>query len=132
VSNIEHIRKSQPDTNIIVHPECSREVVALSDYAGSTKYIIETISSAAKGTKWAVGTEMNLVNRLTKQHPDKEVFSLNPLMCPCLTMNRIDLPHLLWALESISGGEITNQITVEEAVAEKAMQALTKMLVQNG
>lgn len=80
VDNIKELRETSPETTIIVHPEVSREVVALSDFAGSTKYIIETISKAEPGTKWAVGTEMNLVNRLTKQHPDKEVFSLNPQM----------------------------------------------------
>ncbi|MBP1969223.1 quinolinate synthase [Virgibacillus natechei] len=127
-SNINHIRKTKPATNIIVHPECSREVVARSDYAGSTKYIIETISNAAPGTEWAVGTEMNLVNRLTKQHLDKDVFSLNPMMCPCLTMNRIDLAHLLWSLETIEKGEIINQIKVEPEVAKWSVKALDRML----
>src|SRR5699024_7527271 len=128
VNNIEQVRKSKSDVNIIVHPECSREVVALSDYCGSTKYIIETISKAQAGTKWAVGTEMNLVNRLTNQHADKEVFSLNPHMCPCLTMNRIDLPHLLWTLETLNEGEINNQIIVEKSVSKNAMIALERML----
>ncbi|GAB3059300.1 quinolinate synthase NadA [Virgibacillus ainsalahensis] len=128
VNNIEHIRKTKSETNIIVHPECSREVVAASDYAGSTKKIIETITAAAPGSAWAVGTEMNLVNRLTQQHPDKEVFSLNPMMCPCLTMNRIDLAHLLWSLETIDKGEIANQIKVEADVTKWAVMALSRML----
>ena len=89
---------------IIVHPECSREVVALSDDNGSTAYIIKEIENAEPGSSWAIGTEMNLVKRLIAQHPDKNIVSLNPIMCPCLTMNRIDLPHLLWSLESISNG----------------------------
>ncbi|WP_430790716.1 quinolinate synthase NadA [Virgibacillus flavescens] len=128
VANIEDIRATDAEVNIIVHPECSREVVAKSDFAGSTKYIIETITNADAGTKWAVGTEMNLVNRLTKQHPDKEVFSLNPQMCPCLTMNRIDLPHLLWTMESIEKGDIMNQIKVKPEIAEWAETALKRML----
>lgn len=128
VKNIEDLRGNDPEINIIVHPECSREVVAKSDYAGSTKYIIETIGNAREGTKWAVGTEMNLVNRLMNQHVDKEVFSLNPQMCPCLTMNRIDLPHLLWTMESIENGEVMNQIKVELKIAEWAEVALERML----
>ena len=128
VANIEHLRKTKPEMNIIVHPECTREVVSLSDYAGSTKYIIETIENAPSGTSWAIGTEMNLVNRIIQQHPDKEIISLNPYMCPCLTMNRIDLPHLLWALESIEEGNITNEITVPKDIAQQATAALEKML----
>jgi quinolinate synthase len=128
VNNIEYIRKTKPDMNIIVHPECSREVVELSDYNGSTKYIIETIEKAPTGSKWAIGTEMNLVNRLIQQHPDKEIVSLNPYMCPCLTMNRIDLPHLLWTLEWLEKGKIVNQITVPQEIANDALAALERML----
>lgn len=128
VQNIEEIRRKKPETKIIVHPECSREVVALSDYAGSTHYIIETLKAAAPGTSWAVGTEMNLVNRLTKQQSDKDIFSLNPMMCPCLTMNRIDLPHLLWTLESIDQGKVINQIIVDKEVSDWAILALERML----
>ncbi|MBA2873637.1 quinolinate synthase NadA [Thermaerobacillus caldiproteolyticus] len=128
VKTIEYIRQTKPDMNIIVHPECSWEVVQQSDYAGSTKYIIETIRNAPAGSKWAIGTEMNLVNRLIQQHPDKEIISLNPYMCPCLTMNRIDLPHLLWALESLEQGKIVNQITVPSSIAKDAVQALERML----
>jgi quinolinate synthase len=128
VSNIEHIRKTEPDMNIIVHPECSREVVGLSDYAGSTKYIIEMIEAAEPGSKWAIGTEMNLVKRIIDQNPDKKIVSLNPYMCPCLTMNRIDLPHLLWALEGLEKGEITNQIIVPAEITKDAVLALDRML----
>ncbi|ASK62584.1 quinolinate synthase [Virgibacillus phasianinus] len=128
VRNIEDIRTQDPEVNIIVHPECSREVVALADYAGSTKFIIETIGNAGPGTKWAVGTEMNLVNRLTKRHSDKTVFSLNPQMCPCLTMNRIDLPHLLWTMETIEQGKMMNQIKVDSEIARWAGVALERML----
>ena len=130
VENVEQVRKKHPDAKIIVHPECSREVVARADDAGSTKYIIETIKAAKPGTKWAVGTEMNLVNRLTQQFTDKEVFSLNPYMCACMTMNRIDLPHLLWALEMVEQGKIINLISVEEEIAEGARLALDRMLAR--
>ncbi|APH04248.1 quinolinate synthase NadA [Bacillus weihaiensis] len=128
VKNIENIRKTKPDMNIIVHPECSREVVSLSDYAGSTKYIIETIEAAESGTQWAIGTEMNLVNRIIQQHPDKNIVSLNPFMCPCLTMNRIDLPHLVWTLEGLERGELSNQIVVTEEITKDAVLALERML----
>jgi quinolinate synthase len=128
VENIRQLREEKPGMNIIVHPECTREVVELSDLAGSTKYIIDTINQASSGSKWAIGTEMNLVNRIIHEHQDKEIISLNPNMCPCLTMNRIDLPHLLWALESIDAGNVINRITVDEAVAENAIFALERML----
>ncbi len=128
VHNIKEVRETKPDMSIIVHPECSREVVALSDFAGSTKYIIDTIEKAPAGSKWAIGTEMNLVKRIINQHPDKEIISLNQNMCPCLTMNRIDLPHLLWTLENIENDVMTNQIIVEEEIAKDAVLALERML----
>ncbi|MDQ0161207.1 quinolinate synthase NadA [Aeribacillus alveayuensis] len=128
VNNIEYIRKTYPDMKIIVHPECPREVVALSDEAGSTKYIIDTINASPPGSKWAIGTEMNLVNRIIKSHPDKQIVSLNPYMCPCLTMNRIDLPHLVWSLESIEKGQPINEIKVADDVKEFALLALKRML----
>ncbi|WP_234400596.1 quinolinate synthase NadA [Virgibacillus senegalensis] len=130
VSNVEQIRETNPERKVIVHPECSREVVDLSDYAGSTKYIIDTISKAPAGSKWAIGTEMNLVKRLIHQHPDKDIVSLNPYMCPCLTMNRIDLPHLLWALESLERGKVVNRIKVDPHIARKANLALNRMLAR--
>ncbi|MGP4041725.1 quinolinate synthase NadA [Gracilibacillus sp. D59] len=128
IKNIEQVRKNHPDMNIIVHPECKYEVVQQADLAGSTKYIIETIERAPAGTKWAIGTEMNLVNRLINNHQNKKIISLNPFMCPCLTMNRIDLPHLTWALEEVSEGRNTNQISVPSAIAQNAKQALNRML----
>ncbi|KMY54885.1 quinolinate synthetase [Bacillus sp. FJAT-27231] len=128
VQNIEHIRSTHPEMNIIVHPECTREVVGLADDNGSTKYIIEKIEAAEPGSAWAIGTEMNLVNRLIQQHPDKHIISLNPNMCPCLTMNRIDLPHLLWSLESIVEGKEGNVIKVDDQTAHEAVLALERML----
>lgn len=127
-SNIHEVRKQHPDMRIIVHPECSREVVALADDAGSTKYIIDTIENAPAQSKWAIGTEMNLVTRLIKQHPDKQIISLNSNFCPCLTMNRIDLPHLLWSLESIEASTPINQITVDEHTTKEAVLSLQRML----
>lgn len=128
VDNIRSVRERDPEIQIIVHPECSREVVALSDYAGSTKYIIDTINAAEPGTKWAIGTEMNLVNRIIHTHSDKQIESLNPNMCPCLTMNRIDLPHLLWSLEQIDQGKPVGIITVPESIKVDAVKALDRML----
>ncbi|GGF30297.1 quinolinate synthase A [Halobacillus andaensis] len=130
VSNVHHIRKNYPEMKIIVHPECSREVVALSDQAGSTNYIIEAIDQAPSGSSWAIGTEMNLVNRIIHQHPDQHIISLNPTMCPCLTMNRIDLPHLTWSLESIAEGKPVNLIEVENTIAVDAKKALERMLIR--
>lgn len=126
--NIHDMRERDPDIQIIVHPECSHEVVTLSDDNGSTKYIIDTINQAPAGSKWAIGTEMNLVQRIIHEHPDKQIESLNPDMCPCLTMNRIDLPHLLWSLEQIEKGEPSGVIKVPKAIQEDALLALNRML----
>lgn len=131
VENIANVRESYPDMKIIVHPECSREVVALSDKAGSTNYIIDAIEVSPAGSSWAVGTEMNLVNRLISQHPDKQIISLNPHMCPCLTMNRIDLQHLTWSLDSVIKGQEINLIKVDEETAFNAKVALNRMLEQS-
>lgn len=128
VENIKQLREDIPDIHIIVHPECPYETVELSDYAGSTSYIIDMIEQAAPGSKWAIGTEMNLVQRLAKQHPDKKIISLNPHLCPCMTMNRITLPYLLWSLESISTKEYINVIKVDEETSAYATLALERML----
>ncbi|RWZ52372.1 quinolinate synthase NadA [Halobacillus fulvus] len=127
-ANVAQVRSEHPEMNIIVHPECSREVVERSDYSGSTNYIIEKIEQAPPGSEWAIGTEMNLVNRIIQEHPEQTILSLNPRMCPCLTMNRIDLPHLAWALESLTGGNPQNLIKVEDSTAHYAKQALDRML----
>jgi quinolinate synthase len=128
VENVEEMRDEFPTVQIIVHPECTHEVVQLSDYAGSTNYIIEKLKAAEPNTIWAVGTEMNLVKRLGQIHSDKKVISLNPNMCPCLTMNRIDLPHLLWTLESIENGSVINQVIVDKNISELAILAVNRML----
>lgn len=128
VQNIAQVRKQHPDMRIIVHPECTFEVVQQSDDAGSTRKILEEITNAAPGSKWAIGTEMNLVNRIIKHNPDKEIISLNPFMCACLTMNRIDLPHLVWCLDKIIDHNFENQITVNQETTTYALKALEKML----
>ncbi|WP_372868384.1 quinolinate synthase NadA [Planomicrobium okeanokoites] len=126
--HVEILRDKEPDRNILVHPECTYEVVSISNYAGSTKYIIDMIGASKPGSKWAIGTEMNLVNRLIKDFPDRDIVSLNPYMCPCLTMNRIDLPHLTWALEEMVEGRVINRISVDPKTAQEAVMALEKML----
>lgn len=128
VQNIVDIREKKPEVKVLVHPECTYEVVSLADYSGSTSFIIKQIEEAEAGSSWAIGTEMNLVKRIIQQHPDKDIVSLNPHMCPCLTMNRIDLPHLAWCLDSIVNGDIHNIIEVEEETALDAKSALERML----
>jgi quinolinate synthase len=128
VQNIIEIRNNYPSMKIIVHPECRREVVELADEAGSTSYIIKAIENAKPGSEWAIGTEMNLVNRLIKNHPEKHIISLNPHMCPCLTMNRIDLPHLVWSLDALEDNNGHNLIKVDETIARNAKLALERML----
>lgn len=126
--HVDNLREKEPDRNILVHPECTYEVVSASDFAGSTKYIIDMIEASEPGSKWAIGTEMNLVNRLIKDFPDRDIVSLNPFMCPCLTMNRIDLPHFTWILEELVEGRVLNRIQVDEQTAAEAKMALEKML----
>jgi len=126
--HVENLREKEPDRKILVHPECTYEIVQASDFAGSTKYIIDMIDASEPGSKWAIGTEMNLVNRLIATYPDRDIVSLNPFMCPCLTMNRIDLPHLTWVLEELLEGHIINQITVDDKTSIEAKMALEKMM----
>lgn len=129
VENIQQIRSQFPEMNIIVHPECRREVVALSDFAGSTNYIIDRIRESEPGSAWAIGTEMNLVKRIINDYPDRHIVSLNPHMCPCLTMNRIDLPHLTWCLDQIEQGTAQEKvIKVDKEIAKDAKLALDRML----
>ena len=125
---IDVIRTKDPEFKIIVHPECAMEVVDKSDLAGSTDFIVKTIANSPPGSKWAVGTELNLVNRLAKENADKAVVSINPFMCLCGTMNRIDLQHLCWALDNISQGKPENIIVVNEPERSFAKVALNRML----
>lgn len=126
--HIEYFREKYPGINIIVHPECRREVVELSDMCGSTEYIINTVKSAPSGTTWAIGTEINLVNRLRKEQPDKTIFFLSTTVCLCSTMYRIDPQHLCWALENLVNGNVVNQIIVPEEEKKWAKVALERML----
>ncbi|HWK24803.1 MAG TPA: quinolinate synthase NadA [Ureibacillus sp.] len=128
VANVHQVREKHPGMTIIVHPECCREVVEVSDLNGSTKYIVDTIDAAPAGSSFAIGTEMNLVKRIIASHPDKQIISLNENMCPCLTMNRIDLPHLLWALELIEEGKAGNIINVDPEITMEAKLSLDRML----
>jgi quinolinate synthase len=128
--HLAYFRKQIPGIKIIVHPECSMEVADSADLMGSTEYIIRTVTDAPAGSRWAVGTELNLVNRLKRNNPDKEVFFLSPMVCMCSTMFRIDAPHLLWSLERLESGSIVNQIIVPEADRYWAKIALERMLEQ--
>jgi quinolinate synthase len=125
---VTEVRERIPGVRVIVHPECVHEVVLAADEVGSTEKIIATIDQAPSGSKWAVGTELNLVQRLAASHPDKTIAFLDKTVCYCSTMNRIDLPHLVWALESLVAGQVPNQITVEEQTAAQARSALEQML----
>jgi len=125
---VRQVRQRYPGIRVIVHPECQREVVALADEDGSTEYIARRIREAEPGSQWAVGTEINLVSRLAKQHPDKTVISLNPYPCLCATMYRISAAHLLWALDNLRAGRIVNQIVVPEEIAHWARLGLQRML----
>jgi len=126
--HVDDFRARHPEGKVVVHPECTREVVEKADCAGSTEFIIDTIKGSPKGTRWAVGTEFNLVHRLNAEDPDHEVEFLSPTFCLCSTMNRIDPPHLLWALENLAAGEVVNRITVGEPDRHWAKLALDRML----
>ncbi len=125
---VTEVRERIPGVRVIVHPECVHEAVLAADEVGSTEKIIATIDRAPSGSSWAVGTELNLVQRLAASHPDKTIAFLDKTVCYCSTMNRIDLPHLVWALESLVAGQVPNQITVEEQTATQARAALEQML----
>ncbi|MBM3710909.1 MAG: quinolinate synthase NadA [Actinobacteria bacterium] len=128
VENIEQVRQRIAGVKVIVHPECQYEVVSKADVVGSTEMIIKTVTQSPAGSSWAVGTELNLVKRLAANNPDKTVVFLDKDVCYCSTMNRIDLPHLLWAMESLVKGRVVNQIKVEPKTANFARIALDRML----
>ncbi|MGW7478903.1 quinolinate synthase NadA [Nonomuraea muscovyensis] len=126
--SVDDVRRRIPGVNVLVHPECRHEVVLKADQVGSTEYIIKALEAAPAGSSWAVGTELNLVKRLAQMFPDKNVSFLDRTVCYCSTMNRIDLPHLVWALESLALGEVVNQITVDDDTSHWARVALDRML----
>jgi len=126
--SIDELRARIDGIQIIVHPECQHEVVTAADLVGSTEKIIQTVSQSPSGSIWAVGTELNLVSRLAQQNPDKQVLFLDKTVCYCSTMNRIDLPHLVWAMESVLAGHIVNEIKVDPTTARFSKLALEQML----
>ncbi|SCL37752.1 quinolinate synthetase [Micromonospora rhizosphaerae] len=128
LDSVNDVRERVPGVNVLVHPECRHEVVTAADHVGSTEYIIKTIEAAPAGSAWAVGTELNLVRRLALAHPDKQIMFLDRAVCYCSTMNRIDLPHLVWTLEELVAGRVVNQITVDPETAHHARVALDQML----
>ena len=128
IENVNQVRNLLPGVKVLVHPECKNEVVAAADVVGSTEMIIKTVEESAPGSKSAIGTELNLVQRLANENSDKEVVFLDKTVCYCSTMNRIDLPHLVWTLESLVEGNIVNQIKVEKETAKFAKVALDRML----
>ncbi|MGP4002062.1 quinolinate synthase NadA [Streptomyces sp. 8N706] len=131
LESVRDVRERIPGVNVLVHPECKHEVVAAADHVGSTEYIIKTLEAAPAGSKWAIGTELNLVRRLANRYADegKEIVFLDKTVCFCSTMNRIDLPHLVWALESLAEGNVVNRIQVDPETEKFAKLALERMLM---
>ena len=130
--HVDLARARIPDVQVLVHPECRHEVVTKADLVGSTEFIISTIANAAPGSRWAVGTELNLVGRLAQEHPDKTVAFLNDTVCFCATMDRIDVPHLAWALEELVAGRVPNRIRVDDETRHWSRVALDRMLALPG
>ena len=128
LQNIVEVRQKLAGVKVLVHPECQHDVVSNADVVGSTEMIIKTVTQSPAGSKWAIGTELNLVQRLANENPDKQIVFLDKTVCYCSTMNRIDLPHLLWAMESLVNGRLVNQIKVKVDVAKYAKVALDQML----
>jgi quinolinate synthase len=127
-AHVEAFRSAHPDGIVVVHPECAREVCELADQIGSTDFIIRAVDAAPAGSTIGVGTEIHLVNRLDEETPDKTIVSLDPLVCPCSTMFRIDARHLAWVLDSLVDGRVVNQITVDPETSRWARVALERML----
>ncbi len=128
VSQIQEARERFPDVNVVVHPECTMEVVQAADYNGSTEFIKNFVSEAAPGSVTAVGTEISMVKRLAAENPDKTVFCLDSVVCPCSTMYRIHPAYLSWVLDGLNEGVVVNQISVDEETAEQSRVALDRML----
>jgi quinolinate synthase len=130
--SVADVRERVPGVQVLVHPECRYEVVESADLVGSTEFIIKALDDAPTGSAWAIGTELNLVRRLALRHPDKTIVFLDKDVCFCSTMNRIDLPHLVWALENLVDGRVVNRITVDADTAHWARVALDRMLALPG
>jgi quinolinate synthase len=127
-SHVEQFRNKMPDIKILVHPECMQEVNDIADISGSTSKIIDTVKKAPPGTRWAIGTELHLVNRLKQEHPEQEIHFLSPVVCMCATMYRIDLAHLCWSLENLANQTVVNRIIVDEETSRWSLVALERML----
>jgi quinolinate synthase len=128
VAHVDAFRAANPDGIVVVHPECAHDVVEVADQVGSTDHIIRAVDAAAPGSVIGVGTEIHLVQRLAAEHPDRTVVSLDPLICPCSTMFRVDAAHLAWVLENLVAGTVVNQIKVDPETADNAGVALERML----
>jgi len=128
IEDVEHFRRGRPDIKILVHPECSQEVNDAADVSGSTGKIIQAVEQAKPGAKWAIGTELHLVNRLKNEHPEQEIYFLASETCMCATMYRIDLAHLCWSLENLAAGTPVNVVQVAAETAKWAVVALDRML----
>ena len=128
IESVNEIRNRVEGVQVLVHPECTHEVVSSADQVGSTEKIIQIVKASPAGSKWAIGTELNLVQRISQTNPDKEIYFLDKDICYCSTMNRIDLPHLVWAMESLVAGTVVNQIRVAADVARYSKLALERML----
>jgi len=126
--HVDQLRAKHPGIKVLVHPECSREVVEKSDVNGSTNKIIKEVEAAPAGSKWAIGTELHLVNRLKQEHPEQEIHFLSPVVCMCATMYRINLAHLCWSLENLEAGAPVNVIRVDDDTAHWSLVALERML----
>jgi quinolinate synthase len=126
--HVQRFRERTPGIKILVHPECCQAVNDLADVSGSTHKIIQTVEQAAPGSKWAIGTELHLVNRLQREHPEQEIHFLSPVVCMCASMYRIDLPHLCWSLENLAAGQLVNVIRVDDETSRWALVALERML----
>jgi len=126
--HVDKVRKDIPDVQVLVHPECIREVVEASDLDGSTSFIIKTVENSSAGSKWAIGTEVNLVSRLQQRFPDKEIHLLAPDLCMCATMYRIAPQNLAWAMANLLDGNVVNEIVVDDETKHFAGIALERMI----
>jgi quinolinate synthase len=126
--HVDAMRTALPGVKVLVHPECSMEVVDKADLVGSTSYILRQVEQAAAGTTWAIGTELHLVKRLERNHPEQTIRFLSPVVCMCATMYRIDLAHLCWSLEHLEAGRAVNVIRVDDETARWSLEALERML----
>lgn len=127
-AHVDLFRKRDPAIRVLVHPECQMEVVDKADLVGSTDFILRTVQGAPAGSKWAIGTELHLVNRLKSEHPEQEIYFLSSMVCMCATMYRIDPAHLCWAIENLAQGTVVNEIRVPPRIRQWALVALNRML----